>query len=95
MQRSWVEAGSTFGVMVLFALASVFVVVVVFDPLLAKPDRVRSGPAKSGNGAGRACSSVVRGYPLGTGHDRCEWHASGTASEGTWHGVVPSAPSVT
>jgi hypothetical protein len=29
MQRSWVEAGSTFGVMVLFALASVFVVVVV------------------------------------------------------------------
>jgi hypothetical protein len=34
MQRSWVEAGSTFGVMVLFALASVFVVVVVYPVAL-------------------------------------------------------------
>ena len=24
---------------------------------------------------------VVRGCPLGTGQDRCEWHASGTAAE--------------
>ena len=34
MQRSWAEAGSTFGVMVLFALASVFVVVVVYPVAL-------------------------------------------------------------
>ena len=24
---------------------------------------------------------VVRGYPLGTIQDRCEWHTSGTAGE--------------
>jgi hypothetical protein len=24
---------------------------------------------------------VVCGCPLGTGHDRCEWHSSGTAGE--------------
>jgi hypothetical protein len=34
MQRSWAEAGSTFGVMVLFALASVFVVVIVYPVAL-------------------------------------------------------------
>jgi hypothetical protein len=30
-------------------------------------------------GPGHLC--VVRGCPLGTGHDCCEWHASGTAAE--------------
>jgi hypothetical protein len=30
MQRSWVEAGSTFGVVIFFALATVFVAVVVY-----------------------------------------------------------------
>jgi len=34
------------------------------------------------NGAGRGRWSAVRGCPLGTGQVRCEWHASGTASEG-------------
>jgi hypothetical protein len=35
MQRSWVEAGSTFGVLLLFALATVFVAVVVYPVALA------------------------------------------------------------
>jgi hypothetical protein len=34
-----------------------------------------------GNGAGRGCFVVVRGCPLGTGDDRCEWQASGTVGE--------------
>jgi len=38
-------------------------------------------PEKAGNGAGRGCFGVVRGWPLGTVTDRCEWHACGTASE--------------
>jgi hypothetical protein len=35
----------------------------------------------AGNGAGRGRFIVVRGCPLGTAQDRCEWHACGTASE--------------
>jgi hypothetical protein len=50
-------------------------------PLLAKPVRPPLSPARVGNGAGRGCFVVVRGYPLGTVQDRCEWHSSGTASE--------------
>jgi hypothetical protein len=33
------------------------------------------------NGAGQGHRGIVRGYPLGTGHDSCEWHGSGTAGE--------------
>jgi hypothetical protein len=40
-------------------------------------------------GAGRGCHGVVRGCPLGTGQDCCEWHDSGTAVEDD---VVPVAP---
>jgi hypothetical protein len=32
-------------------------------------------------GAGHGRRAVVHGYPLRTGDDRCEWHASGTAGE--------------
>ena len=32
-------------------------------------------------GADRGRRGVVRGCPLGTAQDRCEWHASGTAGE--------------
>jgi hypothetical protein len=35
MQWSWVEAGSTFGVLLLFALGTVFVAVVVYPVALA------------------------------------------------------------
>jgi hypothetical protein len=38
-------------------------------------------PARAGNGAGRGCFVVVRGCPLGTAQDRCEWHACGTVGE--------------
>jgi hypothetical protein len=51
------------------------------DSLLPKPDRARLSPAAMGNGAGRGCFVVVRGCPLGTDEDRCEWHACGTVSE--------------
>jgi hypothetical protein len=51
------------------------------DPLLPKPVRALLSPARTGNGAGRGCFVVVRGCPLGTVQDRCEWHACGTASE--------------
>jgi hypothetical protein len=50
-------------------------------PLLAKPDRAASLPAEAANGAGRGHFGVVHGCPLGTGQDRCEWHASGTVGE--------------
>jgi hypothetical protein len=33
------------------------------------------------NGAGRGRCGVVRGCPLRTGRDRCEWHGSGTPDE--------------
>jgi hypothetical protein len=52
-----------------------------YDYLLAKPDRAGSSPAKIGNGAGPGRWGTVRGCPLGTGPDRCEWHGSGTAGE--------------
>jgi hypothetical protein len=52
------------------------------DPQLAKPARAGSLPAEAGNGAGQGYLAVVRGCPLGTGQDRREWHASGTAGEG-------------
>ena len=51
------------------------------DHLLPKPVRPLLPPAKVVNGAGRGCLSLVRGCPLGTVPDRCEWHACGTASE--------------
>ena len=51
------------------------------DPLLPKPDRAGSLPAAPVSGAARARCGVVRGCPLETGQDRCEWHASGTAGE--------------
>jgi hypothetical protein len=51
------------------------------DPLLAKPDRAGLPPATIENGAGRGRCGVVRGCPLRTGRDRCEWHGSGTPDE--------------
>jgi hypothetical protein len=51
------------------------------DHLLPKPDRAGLPPATIENGAGRGRCGVVRGCPLGTGRDRCEWHGSGTADE--------------
>jgi hypothetical protein len=51
------------------------------DPLLAKPDRAGLLPATIENGAGRGRCGVVRGCPLRTGRDRCEWHGSGTPDE--------------
>jgi hypothetical protein len=56
------------------------------DPLLPKPDRPGPSHAKILNGAGRRGSDIVRGCPLGTARDRCEWQASGTAAWG------PGAP---
>jgi hypothetical protein len=49
--------------------------------LLPKPDRAGLPPATIENGARRGRCGVVRGCPLGTGRDRCEWHACGTAGE--------------
>ena len=54
-------------------------------PLLPKPDRGRSSPARMRNDAGRGCFGVARGCPLGTDHDRCEWHGSGTARGQPWY----------
>jgi hypothetical protein len=51
------------------------------DSLLPKPDRAGSLPRELVNGAGRGRRWVVRGCPLETGQDRCEWHGSGTAGE--------------
>jgi hypothetical protein len=51
------------------------------DPLLPKPVRAGLSPGKVGNDPAHACHSVVRGCPLGSERDRCEWHASGTAGE--------------
>jgi hypothetical protein len=49
------------------------------DPLLAKPVRAGSSPGEAVNGAGHGRCGVVRGCPLATGQDSCEWHACGTA----------------
>jgi hypothetical protein len=38
-----------------------------------------------GSGAGRGRRGVVRGCPLGTDHDRCEWHGTGTARGQPWY----------
>jgi hypothetical protein len=65
------------------------------DHQLAKPVRAVLPPAKVWSGAGRAGHGVVRGCPLDTGRDCCEWHASGTASEATRYRVVPLAPTLT
>jgi hypothetical protein len=51
------------------------------DHPLAKPDRAGLPPATIENGAGRGRCGVVRGCPLRTGRDRCEWHGSGTPDE--------------
>jgi hypothetical protein len=51
------------------------------DPLLPKPDRTGSSPAGTENTTGRSRFCVVRGCPLVTGHDCCEWHARGTAGQ--------------
>jgi hypothetical protein len=51
------------------------------DLLLPKPDRAGLPPATIENGAGRGRCGVVRGCPLRTGRDRCEWHGSGTPDE--------------
>jgi hypothetical protein len=62
-------------------------------PPAAKPDRALLSPARVGNGAGRGRFGLVRGCPLGTGQDRCEWHASGTASENDVRGNLAEWPS--
>jgi hypothetical protein len=59
------------------------------DLLLPKPDRPLLSRARMGNGAGRCCFGVVRGCPLETGQDRCEWHGSGTAGEDDDRSHVP------
>jgi hypothetical protein len=51
------------------------------DHQLAKPVRAGSLNAGMKNGAGHARYGVVPGCPVGTGRDRCEWHASGIADE--------------
>jgi hypothetical protein len=51
------------------------------DLLLPKPVRPLLSPARMRNSAGRGCFVVVRGCPLRTVQDRCEWHACGTANE--------------
>jgi hypothetical protein len=48
------------------------------DYLLAKPDRTGSSPWAMMIRAGHSGRGIVRGCPLETGQDRCEWHASGT-----------------
>jgi hypothetical protein len=51
------------------------------DPLLPKPVRAGLSPATKANGARGGRRGVVRGYPLGTDVDSCEWHACGMAVE--------------
>ena len=53
------------------------------DPLLAKPDRAEVATCE-GRKRRRPWRvvSAVRGCPLGTVQDRCEWHGSGTAGGG-------------
>jgi hypothetical protein len=51
------------------------------DHQLAKPVRGCSLAGRVSNGAGHGHRGIVRECPLGTGHDRCQWHASGTAGE--------------
>jgi hypothetical protein len=46
-----------------------------------KPDRTGALPAETVNSTGYGRDGVVRGCPVGTRHDRCGWHAGGTAGE--------------
>jgi len=50
-------------------------------PLAPKEARAGSLPGEAVNGAAHGRRGVVPGCPLGTGPDRCEWHAGGTAGE--------------
>jgi hypothetical protein len=63
----------------------------ISDHLLPKPVRPGWLPATIGDGAGRGWFGSVRGCPLGTVQDRCEWQASGTAAGGTWRAVATMA----
>ena len=50
--------------------------------------RMRAPPPPAprlAGGAGRGRRGVVRGCPLGTDHDRCEWHGSGTTRGQPWY----------
>jgi hypothetical protein len=64
------------------------------DHLLVKPVRATPPFGEVVIGAGQGRGGVVRGCPLGTGQDRCEWHAHGTAGEEdvarTWRRRLPS-----
>jgi hypothetical protein len=62
------------------------------DHLLAKPDRAGSLPGQATNGADHGHRVVVRGCPLGTGRDCCEWHGSGTVDKDYVRGLAASAP---
>jgi hypothetical protein len=62
------------------------------DPLLPKPDRPRSSPAKVGIRAGRGRLGVVRGCPQETGHDRCECTLVARPVRPTPYSVAPLAP---
>jgi hypothetical protein len=48
------------------------------DPLLAEPDRALLSSVRMWSGAGRGRFVVIRGCPLRTAQDCCEWHACGT-----------------
>jgi hypothetical protein len=48
-------------------------------PSAPKASSAGSSPAETGIVTGRGYFGVVRGCPLGTVQDRCEWQASGTA----------------
>ena len=61
------------------------------DHLPPKPARRYHGPAKAGNSAGRGRFGVAPGHPLGSGHNRCEWHVGGTAGEDDFAHLAPSA----
>jgi hypothetical protein len=52
-----------------------------------RQDRLEPSPLipAVGSGAGRSCFGVARGCPLGTDHDRCAWHGSGTARGQPWY----------
>jgi hypothetical protein len=64
----------------------------IMRPLLPKPDRPRSSPAKVGIRAGRGRLGVVRGCPQETGHDRCECTLVARPVRPTPYSVAPLAP---
>ena len=55
--------------------------------MLPKPDPAELLPAETVNSTALGPDGVVRECPLGTGEDRCEWHASGTAGEYDFRGA--------